>query len=379
MIYSFNDTTTSIKLWVDSYNLSSWYSPSDLCMIYSNISTNEDQLMKECDTVHKNKNAPGNVPLRCRIGNTWPSRSSFCSSYDLPFINRTHFRKVVHGYDDPTTKPLESFFLKLGLEHGALLLIGDSVMQQFFNAIACELEREQIWNNPSKFTNTDEIQHVKINVNNSQTHFPSNHKVVNSVPIKFLPLYHFVNGKYDRVANASMNSLKHNIEQYISLHSSLVIVLNMGLHYINNPEAHFTRADYQQQMTVALQYLDHMAVANPMKNIKIFFRETSAQHFPTPNGYWPGQRYSSNLKLGCVPIQDPSPEADWRNRDIEQIIITHKLYKIQILRFYNITVPLWSEHPNGQLKDCTHFCWSPMLYQPLFHQLNIVLQKDILL
>ena len=48
-------------------------------------------------------------------------------------------------------------------------------MQQFYSAIACELEREKVWKNPYKFTNTDELQYVKCS------------DCTNSVQIKFLP------------------------------------------------------------------------------------------------------------------------------------------------------------------------------------------------
>ena len=34
--------------------------------------------------------------------------------------------------------------------------------------------------------------------------------------------------------------------------------------------------------------------------------------------------------------------------------------------------PLWNLHVNGHLRDCTHICWSPMLYQAFFHNLNQV-------
>ena len=76
------------------------------------------------------------------------------------------------------------------------------------------------------------------------------------------------------------------------------------------------------------------------------------------------------MKLACVPIKDKSYESDWRNRDIENIINNNKLNKIKIIKFYNITAPLYSSHPNGFLKDCTHFCWTPMLYQPIFNYLD---------
>lgn len=76
---------------------------------------------------------------------------------------------------------MEECFHLLSKEKGALLLVGDSVMQQFFSAIACELERENVWKDPSKFTNTDEVQYV------------------DKVSIRFLPVYHFVNGKWDKI------------------------------------------------------------------------------------------------------------------------------------------------------------------------------------
>jgi len=154
---------------------------------------------------------------------------------------------------------------------------------------------------------------------------------------------------------------------------TLVVIANMGLHYVDNPEKRFSRQDYQQQMTAALTYMHNFAIEmeQPLqhsssssdhshhhnKRIHIIWRETSAQHFSTLNGYWPGIRFSHSLQRRCVPIKDPSPHADWRNRDIEDIISSKGLHKIRILRFYNTTVPLWSSHPNGHLRDCTHFCW----------------------
>jgi hypothetical protein len=82
---------------------------------------------------------------------------------------------------------------------------------------------------------------------------------------------------------------------------------------------------------------------------------------------WPGQRYAEGMKLECVAINDTSPAADWRNKDIPDIIQQHGLSHIQIIPFYDLTAPLWTMHVNGHMRDCTHFCWTPMLYQPLFH------------
>ena len=47
-----------------------------------------------------------------------------------------------------------------------------------------------------------------------------------------------------------------------------------------------------------------------------------------------------------------------------------------VLRTRDITAPLYDLHPTRVEAgpDCTHFCWTPMLYQPMFAQLRKLLQ-----
>lgn len=350
--------------WVMSSNISAWYNQFDLCMLQTNSTTiTIDEMTNNCTamTAHHKEEIR---PVRCRAGNAWPLKSGYCSPFDLPFSERVNFRKSIKGYDDPTQKPLLELFTKLSAEKGALLLIGDSVMQQFFGAVACELEREGIWNDPKSFKNTDEIRYVTPSVASS----PAD-KQPSSVPIKFTPIFHFIDGRYDRHKNASMLHMNTSIEVFLQEYDSLLILFNVGLHYVGGTIKDFTREDFRGQITMALTYLQQTALSRPDKKIRILWRETNAQHFPTPNGYWPGMKYANNLKIGCVAIGDLSDEANWRNTDVEMIITTRNLYKIKIVRFYNLTIPMWTEHVNGNLKDCTHLCWTPMLYQSIFHSM----------
>lgn len=357
----------SSAAWIASVNVSKWYTPLDLCLISNDTAAPIEQVMAHCEA--KVKKSHPNIqfqPMRCRAGNSWPSHSGFCSAADVPYSQRQNLRRTLAGFDDPTQTPLKDFFTSLALSNGSFLMVGDSVMQQFYGALACELEREGVWTDPSKFTNTDELRHVEIRTNQAIATSP---RIGVAVPIKFAPIYHFVNGRFDRVPNASMIHLQRHVSDFVRSYDTVVIVLNMGLHYVSNPVAHFSRPDYISQMTAALQYLHSVALSNPKKNVKILWRETTAQHFPTPSGYWPGQRYAAHMKVGCVPINDTSPNADWRNSDIPLIIKTHNLYSVKIIPFFNITVPLWTEHVNGHKQDCTHFCWTPFLYQYIFHYL----------
>jgi hypothetical protein len=85
---------------------------------------------------------------------------------------------------------------------------------------------------------------------------------------------------------------------------------------------------------------------------------------------WPGVKYAAGLKLACTPINDSSRAADWRNSDIADIVRVHGLTGVKIIPYYALTVPLWDMHVNGHKQDCTHFCWTPMLHQYLFHYMR---------
>jgi hypothetical protein len=359
--------------WKLSNHLDKWFSPFDVCLVNDERNITSEQIIKDCEEkVTKNNPSMELPPMRCRIGNTWPSRSTFCDASDIPFSKRRNFRTVYEGFDNPQDHVLKEFFQALIKKKGMLLLIGDSVMQQFFSAIACELEREHVWTDPKKFTNTDETQYVFQDQIDPKIH--KNEANLNAA-IKFLPIYHFVDGRYDRRPQAAFHLLTETLKQLLAEYKTIIILCNMGLHYIDNPAPGFSRSDYSLQMEKLLLYFhSYYQEHHHSHEIKIIWRETTAQHFMTPNGYWPGIKYIRNMELKCSALQDTSLASDWRNREIEKIIMKHSLSSsIRILRFYNTTIPLWSEHPNGHLKDCTHFCWTPMLYQPAFHYLRDLL------
>jgi len=213
--------------WMVSENISAWYNAFDLCMLQHNSSNiTIDEMTDQCSaaTVGSKEEVR---PVRCRAGNAWPLKSGYCSPFDLPFSERKNFRKSVRGYDDPSQKPLRDLFQRLQAERGALLLIGDSVMQQFFGAVACELEREGVWNDPRHFKNTDEIRYIMPNISGS----PADNKP-GSVPVRFIPIFHFIDGRYDRRKNASMHHLNTSIDNFLNDYDSLLVLFNVGLHYV---------------------------------------------------------------------------------------------------------------------------------------------------
>lgn len=176
--------------WTNSSKLEEWYTPLDICLLRNDTTSPLDTIMKNCEEEVKSTTFQ---PIRCRAGNSWPSKGGFCSSEDIPYSQRVNLRKSIEGFDDPSVQPLKKLFSLLSEEKGALLLIGDSVMQQYYSAMACELEREGVWKDPAQFKNTDALKYV---IPEDKNGAPGH-----SVPIRFTPIYHFVNGKYDRVVS----------------------------------------------------------------------------------------------------------------------------------------------------------------------------------
>lgn len=189
--------------WSYSAKLNEWYSELDLCLLRNGSTIDIKAIMEGCEKKLQTESAQNFLPMRCRAGNSWPSKGAFCSSEDIPYTQRHNLRKSFLGFDEPAEQPLRTLFSSLSTERGALLLVGDSVMQQFYSAIACELERENIWTDSSHFKNTNSPQFVKIGKNLED-------KEAFSVPIQFAPIYHFVNGRHDRVVSLSIKFILYS-------------------------------------------------------------------------------------------------------------------------------------------------------------------------
>ena len=74
-----------------------------------------------------------------------------------------------------------------------------------------------------------------------------------------------------------MHSLRKSVDGFLDseLYESLMIFINVGLHYVSNPIPHFSRSDYRTQITEALKYLNDKSLNNKnKKKIRIIWRET---------------------------------------------------------------------------------------------------------
>lgn len=67
------------QLWQESQNLSKWLSSTDLCIISNSTKGYTDIIHKDCVDLSVSRGEKIK-PIRCQIGNSWPSKSGHCSA-----------------------------------------------------------------------------------------------------------------------------------------------------------------------------------------------------------------------------------------------------------------------------------------------------------
>jgi hypothetical protein len=276
---------------------------------------------------------------------------------------------------------------------GHLMFFGDSVTLSSFDAFICEMYRE---NKESK----------KFVVKKIQLHGLEQDFIFSKIENKAN------NNKNDLIKfKTSFHAITKNITIEIALKETdyIALVVNAGLWYQS-----YEKNIYTNEMEKLLKYLYNLENSinnqefninnnnnyyyyyyntydnknnnnnnsnnsnkyknNNKKTIKIFWRETSAQHFPKFGYFEHDEFLSLNYSIyNCQPHNNKNKTitSNWRNDIIKQIIkINNYENKIKIIPFFDSTVPLWNHHPyfnKNKFPDCKHFCWTPFTYFSIFN------------
>ena len=250
------------------------------------------------------------------------------------------------------------------LPNRTILLMGDSVMEQFYNTLQCFLRREDI-----------ELPNDAQFLSWVQSTAPLWRMGKRKKPPK-LPQRARGNTRllYARVTTYQPD------EVLAAVGTADVIILNWGLHYQRMP-------DYRTDLEAALTVLNKVA-GQPGK--AVLFSETGAQHFKASDargyttGEWENRDKGADKFCTCKPIEDFNVNV--RNRVLREALATGKFPHIRTLPFYELTRPRWRWHfgnctqrPNGwnyyTCCDCTHFCFSPAMWHAHLWSLKSELQQ----
>jgi hypothetical protein len=278
---------------------------------------------------------------------------------------RKHFLYAIEGYDDPTRHQLYPFFSNLLHLNASLMLMGDSMMYQLLHGISCEVRRENFY-----VSNYYDPHPKQVCISEGKC-----------VDIDFIKM---------NIVNA-IDKARDNIVARVLKQDVIFIFVNLGLWYNDFSKKGKRRKDHLgHDIQDMLLFFDDLAKTYSDKKFVYLWLEKSSQHFDSSfrgdghihNGYFVNNHDPDKL---CVPIKDASIESDWR---LTVLWNTFKNFtfsggssrnstRLEIIPFRDVSLPLWDMHPTRVETgpDCTHFCWSPLLYQSVFSHIARVSEE----
>lgn len=375
--------------------MSEWYSPADLCVLNTSMRSSfpQDIRAKECSQYTR-----GSRRMFCGVGmgnNNYPCYGPYGEG-------RPSFRRGVEGYTNASSKPLLDLVNRLLDSHTTLLLLGDSTTRQKLQAFQCELARTdpRIRFNGNLFgivpcdtllrvymPDKREFHVYGVSLGPRATecigkHFPTKlsgeelKAIIAEDPTLGIG-YH---------ANKLLDMINHEQNR------SVLVIANTGLWY--NIES-----EYREVMPGVLAWLHnrtqlrHNQYGIPLQN-HVAWHETLRQHWISTDGTgyfhvtvvdaqeaaWKQVPLDNDTLVPAKEFMVPhccqhiSNSSDWRNDIARQLIQAKPQYvaHIPILPMADITRDIPDLHTcNPYYKhDCTHYCFTPLMYQPLWHQMR---------
>jgi hypothetical protein len=339
---------------------------------------------------------PSDISKMCRVGTLTNSRNtcgnqSVVHYYSLrDSVLRNHVRPLpASGMS--TTKCDLCRILNLCLEHNITFgIYGDSMTRQMMESFECALFRrgykvqkpfqgkaytQFIISSPhwgERFVTIHYHMQFKVLSSMSNPQAPGNHPDINAILTSF--------GLHNSAGAIKARNNQANYQKGVArLYGHLKTFMTMNS----------TTADDE----------------SPNKFKLMLHRETSAQHFDAEGGdfFWARDKkdqLNSSALLTCVPFQQGS-SAGWREAVVKEAAIeagfefdtlhvewlqrrqpsaqvlpsSRRRDKIVVLPFFNFTTTLHEDHPLNQ--DCTHFCYSPYLWWPLWRSLRIAMEEGL--
>mmetsp|Transcript_9435 Transcript_9435/g.9500 ORF Transcript_9435/g.9500 Transcript_9435/m.9500 type:complete len:429 (+) Transcript_9435:70-1356(+) len=373
--------------WIPSKNLTSWYQPWEICVLKSSdILQDIKDTKRKCMEIHGKPSdgigmRNGWGAFRCRAGGLRDGRFPCRKTNDSSLRSRSHLTSVILGYDDPSRTYVKDIFLHLALANSSLLLVGDSFTKELGQALTCEIERAALqpfsWTTvisrvhlpPSTFSATSHLSHLSPHTH----HVPLERVVFNHLKPHFTNLYDLDRHLSVRLSDPSQQGL--------------LIIFNIGVWY-NDYSQKYNKEIYKYHLSSLLVVLNSLKKRYPNKAVGYLWTETTAQHYPHPsryNGSYPGNGYHTGSERSppCAAIPRPERDLDWRNQEADALLRNKTIFSFNSSQEFFMRIPLrkWSEelwdlHPvspravfpvwSTSYPDCTHFCWTPMMYQPIF-------------
>jgi hypothetical protein len=240
------------------------------------------------------------------------------------------------------------------LRNRHFVMIGDSITLQFYTMVVCSLhgtiagEYNLTWKDVSyAFGREDCRGAVHCHLQSSKVYYPEYNATI-TLYLEYGRRSFFV------------------YFQQLRLTPNDIVLFNRGFH------VHESNIMQREVQSFFNEYLNFHETHQPM----LIWRESSPQHFDTPNGYYNKTR----LHFPCHPFYNITKAyvEDFHNRFVDQLFTYYR--HVPIMRVWNVSSIANDQHVYLQHRtdepgeyDCTHFCensgvfyyWREILYNIL--------------
>lgn len=197
----------------------------------------------------------------------------------------------------------------------------------------------------------------------------------------------FVNISYHRQVDINENFTKDFYNwtaQHYAFRDSLLFIVNTGLWH--NDKENYTEAMDRLTGSLLNLTLSLKHYSRP-KSLAIVLAETTAQHFHTRTGYYDKLEYNrTKHEPYCKPFAHSASAHlhDWRNNILweryvhgswGESILKNPRVSLDVLPMFALTASLTDIHTRQYRQDCSHYCYTPMLYQPVYAHLKDISQR----
>jgi hypothetical protein len=299
----------------------------------------------------------------------------------MPFAKRTGQLHSFVGFESPDTSAAPRLVKWLARYNMAMLFYGDSMSAQPWGALTCELERNGftvVMHKQQEHFVCFEAARSVSGMNSTKgrresVHICYKHGAIGAPWAFYKADWAAAEGTidylskdlaYDGVALVANHGKRSMLRRLIQ-----GVIMFAGLHFNQNDKALML-----EHTPLFLAWLKQIAMDTTRRNV-VIWRDTTPQHFPSPSGYFVEHvEGEDSLPYNCLPIANQSSAVDWRNKIPLNELSTGAYDPVELLEIHDTLEPFWDMHHHSG--DCTHFCYSPVLWQPMWHRLYRILERN---
>lgn len=293
---------------------------------------------------------------------------------------------ISHGFCPETVEKgviggTQLLYLLQILDNKTLTLVGDSLSQQMFDALLIHANIFGMSVDVSytlyRSDSTEDKCYEKIPMNTSHAiDWSKREDLCNGVRCSAYKSFSAILEGMDKIVKINLLNVYRvkmssqyyyrtcgfcHIEELIT--TSDYVIINFGLHYSENVVANAAREEYEPLLLLIKSLM--------AKSEKVYYRLTLPQHFNTSTNAYNSSKQNISR---CVKHGNRIDLNEVERLNLAKFA-DRKSDGGNLLDLYSVFEMAGNLHSVGNWRDCTHFCWSDILFEPVWASLHSAFSK----